>query len=74
MIETRKSNWKTQKIVEKPECIVHYNKNMGSVDKTDMQISFVECLRKTIKWYKKFFFHLLGFINIQRIYVIQNEA
>ncbi|CAF1585828.1 unnamed protein product [Adineta ricciae] len=59
MIQTRKSDWKTQKIVEKPECIVHYNKNMGSVDKTDMQLSFVECLRKTIKWYKKFFFHLL---------------
>ncbi|CAF1419084.1 unnamed protein product [Adineta steineri] len=59
MIETQKSDWRTQKLVEKPECIVHYNRNMGSVDKTDMQISFVECLRKTIKWYKKFFFHLL---------------
>lgn len=51
MIETQKSDWKTQKIVEKPECIVHYNRNMGSVDKTDMQISFVECLQKTIKRY-----------------------
>ena len=59
MIKTRKSDWKTQKVIEKPECIVHYNENMGFVDKTDMQISFVEYIRKTVKWYKKLFFHLL---------------
>lgn len=27
MIQTQKSNWKTQKLIEKPERIVHYNKN-----------------------------------------------
>ena len=59
MIKTRKSDWKTQKVIEKPECIVRYDENMGFVDKTDMQISFVESIRKTVKCYKKFFFHLL---------------
>ncbi|CAI6353341.1 unnamed protein product [Macrosiphum euphorbiae] len=32
---------------------------MGSIDKTDMLLSSVECVRKTSKWYKKIFFHLI---------------
>lgn len=32
---------------------------MGAVDKTDMLLSFVESVRKTLKWYKKLIFHLL---------------
>ncbi len=59
MIPTRKNDWKTQKVIVKPECVIDYKENMGSVDKTDMQISFIECVRKIVKWYKKFFFHLL---------------
>ena len=37
--------------MRKPECIDSYNKHMGAVDKTDMQISSAECTRKTRKWY-----------------------
>jgi len=47
------------KITMKPKCVKEYNENMGSVDKTDMLLSSVECVRKTIKWYKKIFFHLI---------------
>jgi len=43
----------------KPACIADYNQNMGGVDKSDMMLSSVECVRKTVKWYKKLFFHLL---------------
>eukprot|EP00063_Salmo_salar_P068066 XP_014042901.1 PREDICTED: piggyBac transposable element-derived protein 4-like [Salmo salar] len=32
---------------------------MGAVDKADMINSFVECTRKTTKWYKKIFFQLI---------------
>ena len=59
MIRTQKLDWKTSKEIRKPECVVHYNENKGVVDKIDMEISFVQCSRKTIKWYKKFFFYLL---------------
>jgi len=45
--------------VLKPVCVIDYNANMGLVDKSDMQISFNTTSRKSIKWYKKFFFHLL---------------
>ncbi|MGH0123250.1 UNVERIFIED_CONTAM: hypothetical protein FKN15_011715 [Acipenser sinensis] len=44
----------------KPECVLENNQKMGSVDKSDMQISFVDCARKSLKWYKKLFFHLLN--------------
>lgn len=45
--------------IEKPNCIVDYNANMGAVDRTDMLLSTTESVRKSIKWYKKLFFHLL---------------
>src|SRR4051812_36173801 len=59
MISTRKLDHITNEPIMKPICIKEYNENMGAIDKSDTQISFLECVRKTIKWYKKFFFHLL---------------
>ncbi|KAJ8940786.1 hypothetical protein NQ314_010596 [Rhamnusium bicolor] len=49
----------SNKEVEKPTCVIDYNLNMGGVDRTDMLLSTTESVRKTIKWYKKVFFHLL---------------
>nr|XP_046473271.1 piggyBac transposable element-derived protein 4-like [Neodiprion pinetum] len=58
-ISTGKRNYRTQEIVYKPKCIVDYNLSMGAVDKCDMVISSIKSIRKSIKWYKKYFFHLL---------------
>lgn len=55
--------------IRKPICIIDYNTNKGAVDQVDMQISFSECLRKSIKWYKKVFFHLLD-IAVYNAFVI----
>jgi hypothetical protein len=49
----------TGQIIYKPVCVIDYTKNMGAVDGVDMQISSSEYIRKSIKWYKKLFFHLL---------------
>jgi hypothetical protein len=51
-IQTGKINHTTNESVVKPLCTVDYNSNMGAVDNKDMQISFSECIRKTIKCYK----------------------
>lgn len=56
---TGKVDYKTKIPISKPECIVDYNKNMGAVDRSDMIISSVNSTRKTVKWYKKLFFHLI---------------
>ena len=50
---------RTRERVMKPECVVDYNINMRLVDKSDAMISSIECTRKTLKWYKRFFFHLV---------------
>ena len=48
-VDSNKKHHATGKPRHKLECVDSYNKNMGAVDKTDMQISFTECTRKTRK-------------------------
>lgn len=50
--------------IVKPACVIDYNQNMGSVDKIDMLLSSTECVRKTLKWYKKLFFHLVDLVVV----------
>ena len=69
MVETEKSDRATGRKIKKPLCIVKYNENMRAVDQVDIQISFSECLRKTVKWYKKLFFHLFD-ITVQNTYAM----
>ena len=59
MTAARKVHYQTGRPIWKPISVQDYNENRGLVDKSDMQISFSESLRKSLKWYKKFFFHLL---------------
>ncbi len=35
----------------KPHCVLEYNTKMGAVDRADMVKGFLECARKTRKWY-----------------------
>lgn len=48
--------------VMKPNIIIDYNINMRLIDKSDMMVGEVECVRKTVKWYRKLFFHLLDIV------------
>jgi hypothetical protein len=52
---------------------MEYNKNMGAVDGSDMMISSLECVRKSMKWYRKFFFHLLDItvLNSHAVYNVR---
>lgn len=65
----------TKQTIFKPLAVLDYNANMGGVDKSDMQIHFVDCARKTMKWYKKLFFHLLDMsvLNSFNMYRIKNK-
>ena len=75
MVETEKYDRDTGRRIKKHLCIVQHNKNMCAVDQVDMQISFSEYLRKTIKWYKKLFFHLLDITvqNSNAMFKVNNE-
>lgn len=59
MTATKKIDRVTGNKYLKPECVVNYNANMGAIDKTDMLLSSIECVRRTMKWYKKLFFHIV---------------
>lgn len=67
--DSGKKNYRTGENILKPTCILDYSKSMGAVDKTDRIISTVSSTKKTLKWYKKFFFHLLD-ISIWNAYCL----
>lgn len=45
--------------VSKPHAIDQYNKYMGGVDKLDQLVSYYSFSRRSVKWWKKVFFHLV---------------
>lgn len=59
MSTTGKVNHVTGERKVKSHCVLEYNKKIGAVDRADMVKGFLECVRKTRKWYKKIFFYLL---------------
>lgn len=52
MVDSGKIDYRTGEPILKPDMVVDYTKNMRLVDKADMMISFVECVRKTMRWYR----------------------
>jgi len=54
---------------EKPASVVLYNKTMGGVDYIDQVLSPYKAERKTIRWYKKFFFHLID-LSVYNSFVV----
>ena len=67
--QKKKINYQT----DKPKCVADYNALMGAVDKIDMISSSLRCVRKSTKWYKKYFFHLLD-IAIYNAYILHKSA
>lgn len=59
--------------IEKPQIVNDYNRNMRLVDKKDQVVASAECARKTMRWYKKYFFHLLDVV-MYNSNVILNEV
>lgn len=43
----------------KPICIADYNKYMSGIDRSDQMMAYYSTLKKTIRWYRKVFFHLV---------------
>lgn len=62
--------------VNKPCCIIDYNKNMSGVDHLDQKISYYPPLRKTIKWHKKMamYMMLISMHNAFTLFRLANPA
>ncbi|GBP26194.1 hypothetical protein EVAR_74956_1 [Eumeta japonica] len=50
---------KRGQVLLKPSALVHYNNFMSGVDLQDQMLSYYPCERKTMRWYKKLFIHML---------------
>lgn len=57
-------------VVKKPLPIVKYNAHMSGVDRADQMLSYYPCERKTLRWYKKIFVHVLQMLllNAHKLY------
>lgn len=73
---TGKKRRGTDEDIIKPTCIQDYNQNMGGVDNVDRQLSITETVRKTMKWYRKLFFHLVDLClsNAHAMYKMRNAG
>ena len=60
LIDTGKKHWKTNEPVKKHDLVYQYNHYMGCVDCNDQLLKYLSFNRRTLKWWKKVFFHLLN--------------
>ena len=58
-VHVRQRGHRDRVVVQKPTCVVDYNKSMNGVDRIDQQIQYYPFVRKTVKWSKKFVIYLL---------------
>ncbi|KAK7097638.1 piggyBac transposable element-derived protein 4-like [Littorina saxatilis] len=54
----------------KPLAVIDYISNMAGVDHSDQLISYFPMHRKSVKWWKKPFFHLMTMIMIQAMIIL----
>ena len=61
--------------VQKPEAVLDYNKHMGAVDRSDQMLQYQAFRRRTLKWWKKVFFHLfnLAVLNAYIVYKMYHD-
>ncbi len=74
MVNTGKIDQTTNEQIQNLICVTEYNGNRGSVVRLDAQISYVECVRKIVKWDRKLFLHLLKYICAEFVYLTQAKV
>ena len=60
--------------IRKPLAVVEYNRNMGGVDKEDQLIEPYSITRKTLKWSKKIFFHLMQMASCNAFIIAKKDG
>lgn len=71
LVTTGKRNHRNEEVV-RPLVVHRYNSNMGAVDRLDMVVSASKLPVKTLKWWKKVFFHILTLI-VSNAYVLYKD-
>ncbi|XP_043524386.1 piggyBac transposable element-derived protein 4-like [Frieseomelitta varia] len=64
-------NTPTEEKIIKPQCIIDYNNTMRVVDKVDQILCTLNSTCKSLKWYKKFFFHVFD-LAVYNTFILYN--
>ena len=72
LTDTDKKHWKTNEPVKKLNLVYQYNRYMGCVNCNDQLLKYSAFNRRTLKWWKKVFFHLLN-VAMVNAYVLHCE-
>ena len=48
-----------REVVQKRQCVVEYNHNIGGVDLSDQMVTYYSFNHRTVKWWRRVFFHLI---------------
>ena len=59
LVSTNKTDYTTGQKIVKPNIVIKYNSNMEGVDQLDQSTQYYPSTRKSVKWYKKYFFSLV---------------
>lgn len=59
-------------VVQKPMAIVYYNNFMSGIDLQDQMLAYYPVQRKTLRWYKKLFVHMLQ-MSLSNAFYLYNK-
>ena len=62
-----------REVISKPQCIVEYNRHMGGVDLSNQMISYYSFSHRSVKWWKRVFFHLID-TTIVNAYILYSQS
>ena len=74
MVQSGKRDIQTGAPILKPAPVVAYNKYTGGVDRSDQMLQYTAFKRKTIKWWKKAFFHLMDLLVLNAYILYKQDA
>ena len=60
------------RMIKRCEVVHLYNQFMGAVDRSDQMVAYSSFRRRTIKWWKKVFFHMLS-LTILNSWIVYSE-
>ncbi len=62
-----------QEDISKPKMVEEYNQYMGGVDKSDQLLSYYGYSHRTLKWWRRAFFHLFD-LAIVNAYILYTQS
>ncbi|XP_005099145.1 piggyBac transposable element-derived protein 4-like [Aplysia californica] len=73
IVNTGRTNPVTRVPIRKHQVVAEYNKYMGAVDRSDQMVSYNAFKRRTLKRWKKVFFHMFFAERPQRFHHAQSH-